>query len=798
MWLSLNTISKMVDISDITPEELALKITMSTAEIEEIEYVNEHLKTIYTAKAETVKPHPDADKLTLVDTDKNGEKVRIVCGASNHKAGDIVALATVGTKFSEEFIIKKSKIRGEESFGMLCSDKELGFAESSDGIKIFPEGTPIGVPLSEIYPEWIDIRLEIDNKSITHRPDLWGHVGFAREIGAILGKDVTYPVNHDLTKEFGNSDELKITIEDAKKSPRYSGLVIKNIKVEESPDWLKAAVTSFGMRPINNIVDITNYVMAEIGEPMHAFDRNKLDGNEIVVRMAKADEKLTTLDDTEIDLTTDDIVIADKKNPIALAGVMGGGNSEIDENTTEIILEAATFDAVTIRKTAHKFDIRTDAAARFEKSLSPELTVDAIVRCYELIKKVLPNAEAISQIADLFPSPAKDITIEITTDLIRKNLGEDIPDERILSILTALDYKIDNKNGKLTIEVPHYRATKDVSIPVDIVEEVGRVYGYDNIKPVPPLTPCETPELNPFRIFENSIKKFISNNEQMIEVSGYSFTGESLLNRLKVNEDKELRLKNPLSIEHDRLRRAIMPNIIENITLNQKYNESFRIYEMGRTYVKEERRSPDLVEENFRLTGAVYLKKAETPVFYDAKNIISSLMNFLRVKKFKLVPGGDTLPPYAHPGRSMTIEIDKKVAGYIFELHPETKAEFSINGEAAILDIDLNLLFDTKRKDKKFEELQKFPEVPFEISVLTEKQTYAKDITSIIEKAEQNLIRNIEILSIYEGEQIPEDKKSVSIKIVFGAKNKTLNHDEIESLQNKVIKKLEGKGFNLR
>jgi len=558
------------------------------------------------------------------------------------------------------------------------------------------------------------------------------------------------------------------------------------------------AITAFGMRPINNIVDITNYVMAEIGEPMHAFDRKKLDGNDIIVRMAKENEKLTTLDNTEIDLTVDDIVIADKKNPIALAGVMGGGNSEIDENTTEIILEAANFDAVTIRKTAHKFDIRTDAAARFEKSLSPELTIDAILRCYELIKLVLPEAKATSDIADLFPNPTKDITIEITTDLIRKNLGEDIPDERILSILTALDYKIENKDGNLVIKVPHYRATKDISIPVDIVEEVGRVYGYDNIKPISPLTPCETPTKNQFRIFENSIKNFISNNEKMIEVSNYSFTGETILNRLEINEDKELRLKNPLSVEHDRLRRSIIPNIIENITLNQKYNESFRIYEMGRIYLKDERLSPDLVNENFRLTGAVYSKKSETPIFYDAKNTVNSLFDFLRVKKVKLIPCVDSLPSFAHPGRSMSIEIEKKVAGYIFELHPKTKTEFNITGEAAIFDIDLNILFDAERKDKKFEELQKFPEVPFEISVVTEKQTYVKDIVSVIEKSEQNLIREIEIISIYEGEQIPLDKKSVSIKIVFGAKNKTLSPEEIEALQNKIIKKLDNKGFSLR
>nr|MDA3824187.1 phenylalanine--tRNA ligase subunit beta [Bacteroidales bacterium] len=426
MWLSLNIIEKMVDISDISPEDLANKLTMSTAEIDSIDYINQHFKTIITAKANSVTKHPDADKLTLVDIDTGSEKLPVVCGAPNHKTGDIVALATVGTKFTEEFSIKESKIRGEISKGMLCSAKELGLSEDHDGILIFPENTEIGIPLSEIYKEWVDVRLEIDNKSITHRPDLWSHYGFAREIGAILGRPVKSPVNFELEKELGTEKSLSVKIENPGQGLRYSGLVMKNITVGESPEWLKAAVTSIGMRPINNLVDITNYVMAEIGEPMHAFDRKKLRGNEIIVRNAKAGEKLTTLDDQKLNLCEEDIVIADKDGAIALAGVMGGGNSEIDDNTSEIILEAANFNAVNIRKTATRYNLRTEAAIRFEKSQSSELTTLALLRCYELIKKCSPEAQAVTPIIDDYPEKSKAISLSIDTETIRQRLGEEI------------------------------------------------------------------------------------------------------------------------------------------------------------------------------------------------------------------------------------------------------------------------------------------------------------------------------------------------------------------------------------
>ncbi len=798
MWISLKIIGNLADIKGLTPEAIADRLTMSTAEIEGIERLNSHFSTIYTAKLTKVERHPDADKLTLCEVDTGKEKLQVVCGAPNHKTGDIVALATVGTKFSDEFIIKKSKIRGVESNGMLCSLRELGLSDDHSGIIVFPSDTKLGVPLSEIYSDWVDVRLNIDNKSITHRPDLWGHTGFAREIAALFGMEFKSSVNHSLVDTFKHSDKLKVTIKNPEAAPRYSGLVVKNIKIAESPEWLKARVTAIGMRPINNIVDITNFVMAEIGEPMHAFDRKKLTGDEIFVRYASAGEKITTLDGREHGLTAEDIVIADASGPIALAGVMGGGNSEIDDSTTEIVLEAATFNPVNIRKTAQRFDSRTEAAMRFEKSLSPEITVDALIRCYDLIKQVIPEAEAISGIVDDYPVKPKQVQVEVTTDYIRRMIGEELDDKHIIDVLTSLTFGVKNSKGKLTVDVPHFRATKDISMKDDIVEEVGRIFGYSTIKPKPPMVPCIPPARNEFRYFERELKDILSGAFNMTEVFGYSFSGEDELNLLKINEDKELRLRNPLSKDHDRLRRSMIPNILRFIQYNQRFHDSFDIYEFGRVYLKNDRKSSDLITENFRTAGAVFMKKPSAPLFYEAKSIAVGLIEKLRVKNYKLVPVTDSLPPYAHPGRAMKIEIEGKDAGLICELHPETVKNFEITGKAAIFDIDADALFKAEKKPVKFRELQKFPEVPFELSLLADRFLYSDDILRTVRKSDQNRIKDVSVVSVYQGSQIPEDKKSVSIKVVFASKEKTLEPAEIDELQKKVIAVLGKDGYSLR
>jgi phenylalanyl-tRNA synthetase beta chain len=798
MWLSLNIISKMVDLSGITPEDLALKLTMSTAEIDSIEKMNDNYKTIVAARILDVTPHPNADKLTVVSADTGSEKLQVVCGAPNHKKGDIAALALIGTKFTEEFTVKPAKLRGVESSGMFCSEKELGISDDHSGILILPPDTKPGTPLSEIFADRADVRLEIDNKSITHRPDLWSHVGFAREIGAILQRPVKDPVDSGLLNGLKPGSTLKIEIHNPEASPRYTGLLMKNIKIGPSPEWLQAAVTSIGMRPINNIVDITNYVMAEIGEPMHAFDRKKLKGDKIIVRLAAADEKLVTLDGQEHQLTAEDIVIADGSGPIALAGVMGGGNSEIDDSTTDIVLEAACFNPVYIRRTAQRFSLRTEAAVRFEKSLSPEITEQAILRCCQLIKEIIPSAEVPEGLLDAYPVKAEKLFVNTTYAFIKKRLGQQISDSRIADIIRSLHFGLTEKNGELNIEVPYYRATRDISIPEDIVEEVGRIYGYDNIDPVPPMVPSIPPARNEFRLFERAVKNFLSLEEAMSELSGYSFTGSAILDAAGINDDKELRLKNPLSVEHDRLRRTLVPNLLRNAASNQRYHDEFAVYELGRVYLKNDRKSSGLAVENTRVTGIFFSKENSSPLFYAAKSAALRLIKKLGVAAVETAAAGKGLRPYMHPARTIEITAGGKKAGYVFQLHPAIKENFEITGEAALFDIDLDILFAAEKSEHRFSELQRYPEVPFELSLLAGKTVYASEILKTAVKAGGTLVRSVDVVSVYEGQPVPEDKKSVSIRIVLAAPDRTLAGDEIDRVQKKVIGDLAAGGFPLR
>ena len=505
-----------------------------------------------------------------------------------------------------------------------------------------------------------------------------------------------------------------------------------------------------------------------------------------------------TLDGRSHELTPEDVVITDVSGPIAIAGVMGGGNSEVEDATTELVLEAATFNPVNIRKTAQRFDSRTEAAMRFEKSLSPEITVDALLRCYELIREIIPGAEATSGIVDDYPVKLKTINIDITTGYIRSRIGQEVDDAAILKTLTSLKYEVKADGGNLKITVPHFRATKDISMKDDIVEEVGRIIGYSNIGSKPPMVPCVPPVKNLFRFFEREVKSILAGSFSMTEVSGYSFVGADLLNALKINEDKELRLRNQLSLDIDRLRRSLIPNMVQFVKYNQRFNDSFDIFELGRVYLKDDRKSAELITENFRVAGTVFMRKPSAPIFYEAKSIASGLLEKLRVKGYSLVPETKNLPPYAHPGRSMKILIEGKDAGLIFEVHPETAAAFEFNGSAAIFDIDLDAVFNAEKLPVKFRELQKFPEVPFEISVIADRMTYGGDIQNVILRSDKNLVREATVFSTYEGAPIPEGKKSVSFRVIFASKEKTLEPAEIEALQKKVIADITKCGYSLR
>ncbi|MBC7474413.1 MAG: phenylalanine--tRNA ligase subunit beta, partial [Candidatus Sericytochromatia bacterium] len=452
MKISLNWLKDYVDLSNENPEDLGLRFTMASAEIEGIENLSQHFNHVVAAKIIEIAPHPDADKLQVTKVDNGKEVLQVVCGAKNIAVGQIVPLAQVGAVLPGDFKIKVSNKRGVESHGMLCAASELGMSDDSEGILILPENTEIGKSFADIAGK-NDSLIEIDNKSLTHRPDLWGHYGLARELAAVLKKEFK-PLDFTLPKMDEDKIQIKAKIEDTDLCKRYSALAFDNINIVPSPEWLQNRLINIGAKPINNVVDATNYVMFELGQPIHSFDGSKLKDQTIIIRKAKEGETLTTLDSIERKLTTDMLVIADIDKPIALAGVMGNENSEVDNNTTFVVLEAASFHAASVRRTAVSLGLRTEASSRFEKSLDPEMTLQAISRFYTILKETCPNLKVVSQLVDLDYSDKTPVYVNVTKEFINRRLGTQLDSNFIETTLKSLGFEFeenDQENYKLKV-----------------------------------------------------------------------------------------------------------------------------------------------------------------------------------------------------------------------------------------------------------------------------------------------------------------------------------------------------------
>lgn len=815
MKLSRNWLKRYVDLSGISDKEIFLRLTMTTAEFEEYSVIGEHFKNIYIGEVKSKKAHPNADKLKIVKVEIGPREYEIVCGAANVDVGQKVPVALDGTALPNNLIIKKAKIRGENSEGMICSKAELALEEKSDGIWVLDNNSSVvpGQTLFEALSLSPDTVFEIDNKSITHRPDLWNHLGFARELSAIFKRELNSPKPPRL--DLDKNPEINIEIEDKDDCPRYSGLIIEGIRVEPSPSWLKTHLESVGARSINNIVDITNFVMLELGEPLHAFDKDKLSGNRIFIRRAKDKESLTTLDSVKRELNPGDLVIADSSGPIALAGVMGGENTEVANDTTSIFLEAANFFPGRIRKTASTLDLRSDASLRFEKSLDPELTQEAIFRTWELIHEIYPKAVC-RNFVDEYPKQPEKKSIELNHEFLEKRLGIKISPEEITDILNKLCLVTKEKAGNYTIEIPTYRATKDIAIAEDIVEEIGRVIGYDKIEPIPPAVPVEpTPQLD-FRRLEHEIRKIMTGACHADEVFLYSFYGPKLLENMNIPEGRELKLQNWLSDEMDRLRIDLLPGMVKAASLNQRHFNRFRMFEIGRVYQPHKDYYKGVVDKSRRLplelaresTHLAYLGIEEDHIdmpFYTGKETLQNLLSGLGLTRveFKKPENPDSIAPYFHPGRFAHIIVhlhEKKLKiGSLGELHPLVMENFDLKKRAAMFSISVNELYElTSTKKRSFLSPFKFPPAFFEITALAGEREEVGNLISVLEKADLALLRKTELLAVFQGENLPEGMKSVSLGLTFQKKDGTISSEELKQIRALVVSKLDKAGYPLK
>jgi phenylalanyl-tRNA synthetase beta chain len=785
-----------------SPTRLGEIISLAIAEVEGVSSHGDALGQVRVAEVLETEPHPNADSLKIA-TVNDGERIRrIVCGATNCRAGIKTPFADIGAQLPDTdkdgnptvFAITPRKILGVESDGMLCSGRELQLSDDHDGIWILPEDAPVGTKMSELedFRETKDVLLEIDNKSLTHRPDLWGHYGFARELSVVQNTELApYP---GLDPDSEDDCEFRIDNRIPDRCRRYAGLQIDGITVAPSPPWLAQRLKAVGMNSINNIVDVTNYVLLELGQPMHAFDVATLKDRQLSVRLAEEGETFLALDENEYTLGPADIVIADDGGAVALGGVMGGLKTGVTDSSTSIFLESANFAATPIRLTANRLDLRSDSSNRFEKSLDPEQVPMALRRAWQLIKRLCPDATCHGGIVDDFPTPFAPITIATSRDFLRRRLGAAVEDSFIDRVLTGLGFGL---SGDLDVTVPSWRRTKDVAISEDIVEEVGRHFGFDNIVPNAPRFELEVPTPNPSRQLERQLKAILTEGHGFHEILCYPMIGAKLLEKFGLETDGHLTLTNPISEYHDRMRKHAVPQLIEAICENRKHHPAFKIFEFGRVY-DTDAMDGLLPTERRRLTGAIVTpaEEGDDTTFFAAKSLVLDLLQIGGVTRTQVKPLDDTADPWVHPGIAAGFYRGRQWVASLYKLHPSQAEACGIRESVFLFEIDADLLAGAKRK-LSYSPVSKYPSVRFEVTVIADKRELSAEIEKAIGRAAGKQLLDLSVITIYTGVPIPPGKKAISYRMHFAADH-TLNGNEVTAVQDKVIAALVRAGYPLK
>jgi phenylalanyl-tRNA synthetase beta chain len=770
MKFSYNWIREFVEDLNYAPGPLERLITMKTAECEGIEPVAELLAEARIARVESVEPIAGSHNVkAIVDAGSLGRKT-VVCGAPNCRVGLLTAYAPIGKKV----------INGVESDGMLASSAELGINRDHSGI-VELQGE-VGAPVPECLPDSV---IEIDNKSITHRPDLWGHHGMAREVAAILGHKLKDPARLDLIP--AGAPAVRVQIEDFSLCPRYSALVFENVTIQPSPLWLQARLTAIGLNPINNIVDMTNYVMAELAQPMHAFDADKLKGGTIFVRRATEGEHFYALNDEEYTLDSSNLVIADEGGAIALAGVIGGAHSAIGDTTTRVVLESANFEATSVRRTSSAIKLRTDASMRFEKAQDPANTVRGIAAAIELLREVSPGIRIVGGLADEKKLPAPPAPIELPLAWLQRKLGSVIPPSEVRTILERLEFGVaEPKTGVFSVSVPTWRATKDISIKDDLVEEVGRMVGYDSITPQAPLVPATVPPDNPARKFQHEVRNIFV-DQGFTEVYNYSFLSEEAVRAFGLDPADHVRVTNPIASNQALMRTSLLPGIWSNVLENAKHRESFRLFEIG-LEIHKSTNADELPAEVAHLVAALYERQGDGAAgLFEIKRAAECLM-----------PGAVAVPvearPFEHPARAAEIDWKGQRMGRIFELHPSLVE----TGRAAILDLNLDLVRAASAGDVKYTPIRRYPSSAFDLSVVAGLREHARKLQESIASFAGPLMESIQFQRRYAGPPLPEGMQSVSFRLTVGSPERTLSSDEISQIRARIIDGMRGLGYDLR
>jgi phenylalanyl-tRNA synthetase beta chain len=776
MKFSANWLRELVPGLAEDAAAIGRQITIKTAECEGVEPWGAHMSEVCAARVVSVEPMDGShNRKAVVETGRYGRKT-VVCGAPNCREGLLTAYVPAGIALAGREI-RKAVIGGVESDGMLASAAELGINRDHEGV--IELACEPGALIPGCVPDHV---IEIDNKSITHRPDLWGHHGMAREVAAIFGLKAKDPVDLAVLPAAGGP--LRVEIENRRLCPRYSALVFENVTIAPSPHWLQYRLEAIGLNPINNIVDVTNLVLAELGQPTHAFDADLLNGDTIFVRLARPGERVQALNGEDYSLDENALVIADAHGAEAIAGVIGGRPTGIHEGTRRVVLESANFQAASVRKTSSRLKVRTDASMRFEKAQDPRNTVRALARCRELFELVSPGIRLAGGLIDNCAPLVDPAEIHLDLNWVDRKIGRHVDPREVHSILTSLEFGIrDDGPHALAVRVPSWRATKDISIPADLVEEVGRMIGYDTIPPVAPLVPTVPPPDEPMREYMHSVRLRVA-AQGFTEVYNYSFLSEERAREFGLDPGAHLVVTNPIASDQGLLRTTLIPGIARNIADNSRHLESFRLFEIGNEIHKRDGGLPDEVAH---LAAAIYAREGDGAAgLYELKRLAACLL-----------PGIEFVPaaalPYEHPARAFEARHEGTRIGRLLELHPSR-----CEGRGAVLDLDLRALEQLSRAPKRYSPLRKYPSSAFDLSILAGMREMVGDLQKLVAAQCGPELQSIEFVRQYAGAPLPEGRKSVSFRLTVGAGDRTLSADDIGEIRERVIEGLQRVGYELR
>jgi len=809
--LSYRWLDELVGLGGRTPAEVAHALTFHTAAVQSIHEVGGGLDGVVTGRVVAVRPHPNADRLRLCTVDTgSGEAPEVVCGAPNVAEGQVVCFAREGLTLPNGLKLKRAKIRGVESAGMICAEDELGLGEDHTGIIVLPEGTPVGVPVAGVLGVH-DHVLEVEGPDITHRPDLWGHVGFARELGALFETDFTPPATPlaDAALEAAEGDPYPIEIEDEEGCRRYVGIVIENVTNRPSPPAIRHRLEALGVRSIDLLVDLTNLVMLEQGQPLHAFDLGFLEQGRIVVRRARAGETMRTLDGEERRLEADDVLIADGSRPVALAGVMGGEDSEVRPDTTAILLEAANFDAPRIRRTAARLGLRTEASARFEKSQDPEAAEKGARRFTQLLLEHVPEARVTRRLGDAYPRPYAPLTLDLPYDLVARRLGLKVPEGEIRRCLGGLGFGVSETLTGLSVRVPSWRATKDVECAEDLVEEVGRIRGYGDVPDTPPvgtLTPTRPP---PLRRLERRLAAVLSLDLGYAETKCYAFYGPKDVERLGLADRPHLMVTRPIAEEQDRLVQTVAANLLRTAAKNVVRDPAGRMWESTRL-ITPRHPGEDLSYEVPVLGAVTWDREASRDpagaLFLGLVQDVRAVLDAAPIGDLVVRDGAGTplaprlpVPSWLHPGRQAVFESGGRILAVAGEVAPAVARAYGLEGRAALAEIDLDgVLERLAEAGGGYEPIHRFPVVPFDIAVVVPRKTPAARVGEVIAGANPRGIRNVALFDAYEGKGIPEGHRSLAFRCELLDPEGTLDSRKADKLRGRIRALLEREGWTVR